>query len=188
MKTKDFKYSGHRNSYTELNEVYFWTITINKWQHLLKPAANKINIIKSLQWLVQSELVKIYGFVIMPNHIHLMWEQLKMNGKEFPKNSFEKFTAKTFVNNMKVTNDPALKNYAVTAVDREYNIWLRDPLAIRIINKEMASQKLDYMHLNPMQPHWLLCNNPADYRFSSARFYEQNLDEFGLLTHFGEVF
>ncbi len=188
MKGSDFKYNGHRNSYTELNEVYFWTITVNKWQHLLKPDVNKMIIINSLQWLVQSELVKIYGYVIMPNHIHLMWEQLKMNGKEFPKNSFEKFTAKTLVNNMNAANDPALKNYAVTAIDREYNIWLREPLAIRILNKEMAAQKLDYMHLNPMQPHWLLCNNPADYRFSSARFYGQHGDEFGMLTHFGGVF
>ncbi len=111
-----------------------------------------------------------------------------MNGKEFPKNSVEKFTAKTLVNNMKAANDPALKNYAVTAIDREYNSWLRNPLAIRILNKEMAAQKLDYMHLNPMQPHWLLCNNPADYRFSLARFYERHGDEFGMLTHFGGVF
>ena len=145
-------------------------------------------VINSLQWLVQNELLKIYGYVIMPDHIHLMWEQLKMNGKEFSKNSFEKFTAKTFVNNMKAVNDAALKNYAVIAIDRPYNIWLRDPLAIRIFNKEMAAQKLDYIHLNPAQPHRLLCNNPTDYRFSSARFYEQQVDEFGILTHFGEVF
>ncbi len=188
MQAKDFKYKGHRNSYTELNEVYFWTITINNWQHLLKDDENKIITISSLQWLVQKELVKIYGYVIMPNHIHLMWEQLAMNGKEFPKNSFEKFTAKSLINNMKATNDLTLKNYAVTASDRQYNIWQRDPLAIRIFKREMAAQKLDYMHLNPMQPHWLLCRNPADYRFSSAIFYEQNLDEFGLLTHFGEAF
>jgi REP element-mobilizing transposase RayT len=188
MQAKDFKYKGHRNSYTELNEVYFWTITVNQWQHLLKADESKMIIINSLQWLVQKELDKIYGYVIMPNHIHLMWEQLAMNGKEFPKNSFEKFTAKTLVANMKAHNDVELKNYAVKASDREHNIWLRDPLAIKIFNKEMAAQKLDYIHLNPMQPHWLLCTNPADYRFSSAIFYEQNVNEFGLLTHFGEVF
>lgn len=74
MDAKDFKYKGHRNSYTELNEVYFWTITINKWQHLLKSTENKMIVISSLQWLVQKALVKIYGYVIMPNHIHLMWE------------------------------------------------------------------------------------------------------------------
>lgn len=78
--------------------------------------------INSLQWLVQSKLVKIYGHVIMPNHICLMWKQLKMNGKEFPKNNFEKFTAKTLVNNMKAANELALRNYAVTAIYRQYNI------------------------------------------------------------------
>jgi len=34
--------------------------------------------------LMQHELVYIYGYVIMPNHIHVLWEQLKMNGKETP--------------------------------------------------------------------------------------------------------
>ena len=171
-----------------MNEVYFCAITINKWQHLLKQDENKMIIINSLQWLVQKELVKIYGYVIMPNHIHLMWEQLSMNSKEFPKNSFEKFTAKSLVNNMKANNDITFKNYEVTATDRQYNIWLRDPLAIMVFSREMAAQKLEYMHLNPMQPHWLLCTSPAAYRFSSAIFYEQNVDEFALLTHFGEVF
>jgi len=101
MKESEFNYKGHRNSYTELNEVYFWTITINKWQHLLMPDENKMIAINSLQWLVQQQLIKIYGYVLMPNHIHLMWEQMCMKGKEFPKNSFEKFTAKTLVNKMK---------------------------------------------------------------------------------------
>ena len=58
MQAKDFKYKGHHNSYTELNEVYFWTITINKWQHLLKQDENKMIIINSLQCLVQKELIK----------------------------------------------------------------------------------------------------------------------------------
>jgi len=85
-------------------------------------------------------------------------------------------------------NDIVLKNYVVTATDRQHNIWLRDPLAVKVFSRDMAAQKLEYMHLNPMQPHWLLCNSPAEYRFSSAKFYEQNEDEFGLLTHFREVF
>ena len=134
MSAKDY-YKTHRNSYTELNEVYFWTITVNNWQHLLQLEANKMIVVDSLQWLVQKGLVKIYGYVIMPNHIHLMWEQLQMNGKEFPKNSFEKFTAKLLVRNMKENNDAAVKNYQVAARDRQYNIWQRGPLAIKIFNR-----------------------------------------------------
>lgn len=47
---------------------------------------------------------------------------------------------------MKANNDIALKDYAVKATDRAFNIWLRDPLAIRVISRAMAAQKLDYMH------------------------------------------
>jgi len=154
MPAEDY-YKTHCNSHTELNEVYFWTITVNNWQHLLQFEENKMIVVDSLQWLVQKGLVKIYGYVIMPNHIHLTWEQLQMNGKEFPKNSFEKFTAKLLVRNMKENNDAAVKNYEVAARDRQYNIWQRDRLAIKIFNREVAAQKLDYMHLNAMQPHWL---------------------------------
>jgi hypothetical protein len=58
-----YNYTGHRNSYTELNEIYFWTITINNWNHLLKKDDNKMIVISSLQWLVQNRLVEIYGYV-----------------------------------------------------------------------------------------------------------------------------
>jgi len=51
-----------------------------------------------------------------------------MNGKEYLKNSFEKFTAKTLVNTMKQMKYPLLQNYAVAASDRQYNVWQRDPV------------------------------------------------------------
>ena len=188
MVSPRFNYAGHRNSYTELNEVYFWTITINKWNHLLQNDDNKLIVISSLQWLVQNRLVDIYGYVIMPNHIHLLWQQLKMNGKEFPKNSFEKFTAKSLVTKMKQQNDPELKKYEVQASDRKYHIWLRDPLAVRIFSKEMAEEKLDYIHDNPLQSHWNLCKMADEYRFSSAAFYQTGRDEFNLVTNIMNAF
>ena len=40
---------------------------------------------------------------------------------------------------MKSANDTTLKNL-IPAADRKYNIWLRDPIAIQILNKEMAAQ------------------------------------------------
>lgn len=91
-----FKYSGERKSHQSLNEVYFWTSVIKDWKHLLKNDEMKMILIQSLQWLVQHELVHIYGYVIMPNHIHVLWEQLKMNNKESPKESFEKYPAICF--------------------------------------------------------------------------------------------
>lgn len=181
-------YQGHRNSYTELNEVYFWTITIRHWIQLLKPDEYKAIVMESLEWLCQKQLVRIYGYVLMPNHIHLLWEQLQMNGKEFPKNSFEKFTAHRFQKKLRMDNDVALNQFAVNASDRKYNFWQRDPLAVFVFSREMASQKLNYMHFNPLQQHWQLAGLPEEYRYSSAAFYETGKDEFGLLTHYMDRF
>jgi len=50
MISPHYNYTGHRNSYTGLNEIYFWTITINNWNHLLKNDDNKMIVISSLQW------------------------------------------------------------------------------------------------------------------------------------------
>jgi len=180
-------YKGHRFSYTELNEIYFWTVTIKDWINLLIPPENKQVIIESLSWLCKNELVRIYGFVIMPNHIHLLWEQLKMNGDEFPKNSLLKYTAHLFCRNMKTGKDNMLSLFLVRASDRQFNIWQRDPMAIKILSREMAFQKLDYIHRNPVQGKWKLSDTAEGYRYSSAAFYSGLGDEFGILTHIMDV-
>ncbi len=177
-----FKYEGERKSHQSLKEIYFWTSAIKDWKHLLKTDEMKLIIIGSFQWLVQHELVHIYGYVIMDNHIHVLWEQLKMNGKEMPKESFEKFTGHIFLRKLK-GDTKSLEEFATEQKDRNYLFWQRDPLAIVITDRKMAGEKLDYMHNNPLQPHWQLCKEPAEYRFSSAKFYETGEDEFKILTH-----
>ena len=188
MHENNLNYKGYRNSHTTLNEVYFWTITINQWYHLLNEEQHKMIIIDSLRWLCKNQLIEVYGYVIMPNHVHLLWNQLKMNGKELPKNSFEKFTAKALTVKIKQRGGAYQQQFAVTAHDRRHSIWQRDPLAIRVFSREMAAQKLEYIHFNPLQEHWRLCRRQEDYRFSSALFYEKGIDEFGIVTHYMDRF
>ena len=54
----------------------------------------KMIIIVSFQWLVLHELVHIYGYVVMDNHIDVLREQLKMNSKETPKESYRAYVFK----------------------------------------------------------------------------------------------
>ena len=77
-----------RNSKMYLNEVYFWTSTIYQWKHLLKQDKYKEILIDSLANLTERKKIKVYGFVIMPNHVHLLWEMIEKNGKEVPHASF----------------------------------------------------------------------------------------------------
>ena len=55
------------------NGIEFFTATCLNWQPLLLPDERKEIVMKSLKFLVNDKRIWLYGFVIMPNHIHLMW-------------------------------------------------------------------------------------------------------------------
>jgi putative transposase len=62
-----------------MNYPYFYTATILEWKHLLKPNEYKDIIIQSLYFLSTQNKIKVFGLVIMPNHIHLIWQILDGN-------------------------------------------------------------------------------------------------------------
>ena len=158
----------------ELGKIYFWTATINQWKRLLKKDTYKQLITDSLQHLTDKGLIDVYAFVIMPNHIHLIWKMKALNGKESPHVSFLKFTAHEFKKKLKTENEDILELFAVKAVNKKYEFWQRDSLAIHVYSREMAIQKLNYIHLNPLSKHWNLASEPSEYWFSSALYYEKN--------------
>ena len=176
-----------RKSQMLLNEAYFWTDTIKDWKRLLQNNDLKMIIINCWQNLIKTRKVKIYAFVIMPNHIHMIWEMLEKNGKEMPYASFNKFTAHQFLDFLRANQHP-LKGYQVKDLERKHRFWQRDAVDIHLSDTEILEQKIEYIHLNPLQDHWNLVEYPEDYRWSSARFYEDGTDEFGILTHYKDRF
>lgn len=176
--------SNYRNFKMEFDSVYFWTDTVKDWNCILKQEKYKDIILSSWRELVSRGMVVIYGFVIMPNHLHVIWEMKKLNGKEMPHASFNKFTGHRIVSDLNEYNPKVLPKFKVDDNDRMFRIWQRDPLAVLLDSREKLEQKLTYLHNNPLQSHWNLTDSPENYRWSSALFYEQGLDEFGFLTHY----
>ncbi len=161
--------TARRNSYMEIGKIYFWTATIRNWIHLMKDDRFKQIVISSLEFLSDKGLVDIFCFVIMPNHIHLIWRVNELNGKETPQGSFLKYTAHEFKKILKEEN--GLSSFYVNASNKRYEFWQRDPLAIHLFSSEVAFQKMDYIHNNPCQDRWNLVEEPHLYPYSSDSFY-----------------
>ena len=123
-----------RKSYTALSKIYFWTASIHKWYPLLASDENKKLIISSLKKLSDDKVITVYAFVIMPNHIHLIWSQDALNGKETPKGSSLKYTAHMLLRKLKATGKADL--YAVNTSNKNHEIWQRDSLGIEIYTRE----------------------------------------------------
>ncbi|MBC7401456.1 MAG: transposase [Mucilaginibacter sp.] len=164
----------------------FFTVTILEWKHLLKPDAFKDIIINSLLFLKNEKSVVVYGFVIMPNHIHLIWQIQDGFIKEKIQLRFLKFTGQQLKFELTKANPGQLKHYQVNAKDREYQIWERNSLSIDLWTQAVFVQKLDYIHNNPIQEKWKLSMYPEEYKYSSAKFYETGIDDFGILTHYAD--
>ncbi|MEP0984865.1 hypothetical protein [Ekhidna sp.] len=68
-----------------------------------------------MSYLSKKTLIDVFGFVIMPNHVHLIWRMNSLNGQETPFGSFLKFTAHEF---KKITPDKDLKQFEVEASNK----------------------------------------------------------------------
>jgi len=170
-----------RKSHTTIGEIYFWTATIHKWLHLLDSGSNKQLIVDYLKKLSDEGMITVYAFIIMPNHIHLLWQQNKLNGKESPKGSLLKYTGHEFLKLLKAEGKSNM--YEVNAANKKHEIWQRDSLGIEIYSVKAARQKLDYIHKNPVAGKWQLAKDYFSYHYSSIRFYETGIDEFGFLKN-----
>ncbi len=132
------------------NALYFFTATILEWKHLLNKEKYKDIIIECLKFLSSKNKIRVYAFVIMPNHIHLVWKVFNGNNYSDIQRDFLKFTARKIISDLKINYPEVLQKIYVGAKDREYQIWERNPLSVEIISQNVAEQKINYIHKNPL--------------------------------------
>ncbi len=80
--------------------MYFFTATFNSWQLLLADDVIKKIIADSLQWMHQNNRARTHGFVIMPNHIYLLWSPVSKFHEEANEQTLLRFTGHAFKKNL----------------------------------------------------------------------------------------
>ncbi|MES2798234.1 MAG: transposase [Bacteroidota bacterium] len=158
----------------------YLTAVCYDFKMLLADEQHKIVVINSLKYLVDAEQIIIYGYVIMSNHIHIIWHAIGIKTNEQLQRSLLKYTADEFKKCLKNTNEQFLAEFLVNKKDRNYQFWKRDSVQVDLYSEFFFRQKLEYIHMNPVRAG--LCALPEDYKYSSAVFYETGLDIWGLMN------
>ena len=159
----------------------FVTITNLEWKKLLKPDKYKDIVIDSLRFLVNEKRIILNAFVIMDNHLHLIWQmQAGVKAKDVQRD-FLKYTGQKIKADLQKNHPQVLERFKVKAKDRRYQFWERNSLSIELSSEKVFKQKLNYIHQNPVKAG--LCKLPEEYRYSSASLYELNKTEWEFLTH-----
>ena len=127
-----FVFSTMQNVFSKGWPIFF-TATIQNWKSLLEADQYKEIIVTSLNQLVAAKKVKVNAFVLMHNHVHLIWQCLGENKIRDIEISFKKFTAKRF--REQLLKEGKLKNYIVNKPDRKHHFWKRNSLLLQFFNK-----------------------------------------------------
>ena len=110
---ENYIFRQDRNSKMLLDEVYFWTDTVKDWKKIFSIDKYKIIVIDTLRELVNRKKIIVYAFVIMPNHLHLVWQMIALNGKEMSQASFNKFTSHQIFQDLKLHHFDILPYFKV---------------------------------------------------------------------------
>jgi REP element-mobilizing transposase RayT len=168
----------------EENHPQFFTATIYEWQPLLKDDKVKDIIVNSLRFLVKDNRISLYSFVIMSNHIHLIWRIKSPHLLKNVQRDFLKYTAQQIKFYLQKTDALLLDTCKVNHHDREYMIWKTDSLSVDLYSKKIFDQKMDYIHNNPVEAG--ICSLPEEYEYSSASHYIINKSEWDFIASYDE--
>lgn len=179
----------------EKNKIYFCTFTCYNWISLFQLTSLYDHIYKWFNYINEKYQNKIIGFVIMPNHIHLLIyvsensitiNKLIGNGKRFM--AYEIVKRLTTQKNYDVLN--RLKkniNIRDSKNGKLHHVFTPSFDCKLCFNDKMIIEKLNYIHNNPISKKWSLTENAIDYKHSSARFYEIESREEYPITHYRDI-
>lgn len=159
----------------------FITTTCLEWKPILENDSFKDIIISSLRFLSNENRVTVYGFVIMINHFHLVWQIKGDHAREDVQRDFLKFTGQQILKQLRNESSPLQDELLVNAKDRKRQVWERNSLSVPLWSNDVIWQKIDYIHNNPVRAG--LCKYPEEYKYSSAQFYLRNKKNWDFLVH-----
>jgi REP element-mobilizing transposase RayT len=158
--------------------MYFITFTCYQWLPLIE-LTNGYNFVYNWFRALTAKGHVITGYVIMPNHLHLLLYYLHAgsslnniigNGKRFMAydivDTLERQQAISMLERLQL---------GVGFTDRKrgkkHEIWINSFDVKECRTEKFILQKLNYIHNNPCSGKWRLSVSPIHYLHSSASFY-----------------
>ena len=158
--------------------IYFITVACHDWLNLLH-LTNSYDQVYNWFDVLQKKGNAINGYVIMPNHLHMLL-YYAANGQSLNHlvGNGKRFMAYEIVNRLQQHNEHLALERLESAVNlkdfflgKKHEIW-RDSFDVKEYwTEKFIIQKLNYIHENPCQDRWKLVRKAHHYEHNSALFY-----------------
>ncbi len=129
-------------------------------------------ILDSLKHLQDEQNLKLYAYVILENHLHLIAQSQDIDKSM---TNFKSFTAKQIINHLKEKNIKTILDQLefykkAHKRDRDLQLWQEGIQPKLIQNEAMIREQMNYIHQNPVKRGYV--DDAKHWRYSSARDYE----------------
>lgn len=128
-------------------------------------------IINSLRYCGDNKGLKIFAYVVMDNHVHLI-----VSGPNLPliMKDFKSYTAREIIKTAECEKREWLLNQLryykrLHKIESEHQVWQEGFHPQMITTEEMLRQKLEYIHNNPLRRK--LVERPEHWNYSGASNY-----------------
>ena len=159
--------------------TFHCTFTCWNWLPLIE-RTNAYDHIYRWMHIAQAKGARIFGFVIMPNHVHLLIhtpEGLSINALLANAKRFLAYEIRSRLIDLEAHGLLEALKAAVRPSDaargQQHRVFMPSSDIRECYDEAMIQQKLDYIHANPVKGKWMLAENYLDYPHSSAGFYER---------------
>jgi REP element-mobilizing transposase RayT len=174
--------------------IYFITFTCHDWLPLIE-ATQGYDLVYNMLRVFQSKGHLPTGYVIMPNHLHLL---LCYNGDGPSLNKLigngKRFMAYELVRRLEQNGDQQILQALQAAVlpkdasrGKKHQVWIESFDAKECRTEKFLLQKLHYIHNNPVSGKWKLAPSSIDYLHSSAPFYLNGRQQLFDVVHYEQL-
>lgn len=157
-------------------DLYYLTLTVQQWADVFSRKRYRDIVIEALQYCIHTKGLKLYAYVIMTNHLHLIAQANE--GFELSNiiRDFKKHTAKQILKSIK--DEPeSRRDWLLNIFKKDENIhefWQKDNHAFSLYSVEMIQQKLNYIHKNSVRAG--IVREAHEYIYSSASSFSSQAD------------
>jgi len=157
-------------NYSLENACYFITVTARKFIPLFQGAEVVRILFDSLEFQRRNNGLKVYAYVVMPNHIHLVvGSDPKIMNNVI--GCFKSYTSRSIAEYLDVNDAQLLKKLQNSAYKgQSYAVWQETFRSEVIYGEVFLKQKVDYIHNNPVKSG--LVESADDWKYSSYRQLE----------------
>lgn len=159
------------------HQPYFITCTVINWLNVFTETKYNTIVLDSLKYCQKHKGLLIYGWCIMPSHLHLI---IGTNNEpmQFIIRDFKSFTSrhirKRMEENLENRNTQRMvQKMKATGLNnknnKDWQFWQQHSHPQELFYKKVAEQKLNYIHFNPVKAG--LTDIPKNWLYSSARDY-----------------